>query len=699
MRSPREVSVDGEPTLQIYTVTVDTETIVGQDDHSASLSESADAPPSSNAKEFHGKEERGQWGNRAQFFLSCVGQSVGIGNVWRFPYLAYQNGGGAFLIPYFIILFMVGKPLYCMELALGQYCSLGPWSLFKRMCPLGAGVGVAMCVTATIVCIYYNVLMSYTVFYTAAVLKSIFMAESLPWDVCDEAWATEHCFVRSTLDLSLSEEVGVPVVRFFQQNDSFTGRMQPSPEQYFERYVIQSSTKEMDYTLNEPGGVIWQLALCLIFSWVVVFFCLYKGIQSSGKAVYFTSTFPFVILLVLMVRGVLLDGAVEGIIFLFKPQWDRLLDVTVWRSAAAQVFFSLSVAQGPLIMFGSYNKFRMKVYKDAMIVCSLDTVTSIIASVVIFSVLGNLAHQLDVPISSVAKGGPGLAFIAYPEALSKLPIPHLWAVLFFFMLFLLGLDSEFGLLEGSLTALHDEYPSLRSKKALVTGIACSICFLLALPCVTHGGLYVIDLMDTYGGGFAIILIAFFEILAVFWAYGMKRLQHNLDFMMKYKPSIYFRSCWVVIAPLILLFIFIYTMADYKPFATNDPDGKYPKWADGVGWLLALASIAQIPLWAVYNLVKQPGPTWRQKLWQASQPTTEWGPSAQEDRDAELSFYGMPIHYGRQSITTENDVMEMDVGKPYRQNGAVDLRPESRIFSEAYSYRLSGLDNPAFTQIN
>ncbi|OWA55211.1 hypothetical protein BV898_19599 [Hypsibius exemplaris] len=85
-----------------------------------------------------------------------------------------------------------------------------------------------------------------------------------------------------------------------------------------------------------------------------------------------------------------------------------------------------------------------------------------------------------------------------------------------------------------------------------------------------------------GAGFAVILIAFFEILAVFLAYGLKRLQHNLDFMMKYTPSIYFRSCWVIIAPLVLLFIFIYSMADYKPFATNNPDGKYPKGADGIG---------------------------------------------------------------------------------------------------------------------
>ncbi|OWA50488.1 Sodium-dependent proline transporter [Hypsibius exemplaris] len=645
-------------------------------------------------------KERGQWGNRAEFFLSCVGLSVGIGNVWRFPYLAYQNGGGAFLIPYFIILFLVGKPLYFMELSLGQYSSLGPWTLFKRMCPLGAGVGVAMCVVCLIISIYYNVLMSYTVFFMAAVWKSIFLKERLPWDVCHPEWANEQCFVRANvapplgaMSSPIAMNGTVPILRFLWRNlSAVTVKLQPSPEQYFERYVLQSSTKERDFTLSQPGPVIWQLALCLIFCWIVVFFCLYKGIQSSGKAVYFTSTFPFVILLVLLVRGVLLDGAVEGIIFLFKPQWHRLLDVTVWRSAAAQVFFSLGVAQGPLMMFGSYNKFHMRVYKDAVIVCCLDTLTSLIASIVIFSVLGNLAFQLDVPIGTVAKGGPGLAFIAYPEALSKLPVPQLWAVLFFLMLFLLGLDSEFGLLEAVLTAFYDEYPSLRQKKALVTGAGCAVCFLLALPCITHGGLYVIDLMDTYGAGFAVILIAFFEILAVFWAYGLKRLQHNLDFMMKYTPSIYFRSCWVIIAPLILLFIFIYSMADYKPFATNDPDGKYPKWADGIGWLLALASILQIPIWAIYSVVKQSATSCRNKLLQASQPTSEWGPAVLEDREEELSYC-----YGQQG-TTRCDSIELnrtDRGEVYNcQDGTTRLRPQGPNYCQAYDMR-SGLDNPAF----
>ncbi|GAV06920.1 hypothetical protein RvY_16829 [Ramazzottius varieornatus] len=597
-------------------------------------------------------KERGQWANRAEFFLSCVGLSVGIGNVWRFPFLAYQNGGGAFLIPYITVLLLVGKPMYSMELALGQYCSVGCWTMFKRLCPLSAGIGMAMCVICLIICTYYNVLMSYTVFFMGAVFKSILLAEPLPWEVCDPAWADmSTCYVRAP-DKAVPAEANLVPLPVFSNTTLEVHSRVPSAEQYFERFVLQNRDHNVIYTLDNPGPVIWQLALCLMFCWVVVFFCLAKGIQSSGKVVYFTSTFPYVVLLILLVRGVTLDGAVDGIIFLFKPQWDKLLDVAVWRSAAAQVFFSLSVSQGSIMMFGSYNNFRMKVYKDAMIVSILDTVTSLIAGIVIFSVLGSLAYQLDVPVATVAKGGPSLAFVAYPEALSTLPVPHLWAVLFFFMLFILGLDSVFGLLETALTCIHDEIPKMRERKALVTGIACAILFLLALPCVTHAGLQVVDLMDAYGSGFCVILVALCELIAIFWLYGLKRVLHNFEFMMDYKPSLYFRSCWLVIAPFVLLFVFVYSMADYKPFANNDVEGLYPAWADAVGWLIALCVLIQIPVWGCYFVFKQDGDTFRQKWKRAVTPTAEWGPADTKHREEELEYYGVPVHYGFQRDTSD-----------------------------------------------
>ena len=151
------------------------------------------APTSTDSDEY----DRGQWGSKAEFILSCVGYSVGIGNVWRFPYLAYKNGGGAFLVPYLIILVLVGKPMYYMETAIGQFARLSPLQLW-RCAPIATGVGVGMLVLCTIIAIYYNVIMAYSIIYIGASFRGI--TEELPWSYCGEWWgADQNCVTRANV--------------------------------------------------------------------------------------------------------------------------------------------------------------------------------------------------------------------------------------------------------------------------------------------------------------------------------------------------------------------------------------------------------------------------------------------------------------------------------------------------------------------
>ena len=191
-------------------------------------------------------------------------------------------------------------------------------------------------------------------------------------------------------------------------------------------------------------------------------------------------------------------------------------------------------------MFGSYNQFRSKVHIDAHIVSIIDFLTSLIASVVIFSTLGHSAHLMGVPVDQVAKGGQGLAFVAYPEALSHLPVPHLWSVIFFLMLFLLGLDSEFALFETVTCALFDSFPALRKHKMMVTSLMCLACFLLGLPCVTQCGQYVLDLMDTYGASLSVMVIAVAEMVAIMWGYGVNNFCEDIKHMLGFTPGWYFK---------------------------------------------------------------------------------------------------------------------------------------------------------------
>jgi solute carrier family 6 amino acid transporter-like protein 5/7/9/14 len=316
----------------------------------------------------------------------------------------------------------------------------------------------------------------------------------------------------------------------------------------------------------------------------------------------------------------------------------------VWRKAAEQMFFSLGVSWGGLMMFGSYNKFNNKINYDASFVSSLDFVTSLISSCVIFSVLGFLSNELGIPIEKVAQGGQGLAFVAYPTALAKLPLPWLWAVLFFFMLFFLGLDSEFALLETALTAVYDGYPKLRNHKVKITAVACACCFLMGLPCVSFSGQYVLDLMDTYGAGFAVLWVAFWECVGFMWIYGVNNFCKDLKLMLGSEPGWFWKICWAGIAPIFLLIILgssVFSWEEHK-YSGVVP---YPEWAHGVGWTVVALSAVQVPLWAVIMTLYY---AMKGKVSQVVKPTSKWGPGDKEVRKQILDEMGGMPRVGKYS---------------------------------------------------
>uniref|UniRef100_A0A8B9M797 Transporter n=1 Tax=Accipiter nisus TaxID=211598 RepID=A0A8B9M797_9AVES len=131
--------------------------------------------------------DRETWGKKIDFLLSVIGFAVDLANVWRFPYLCYKNGGGAFLIPYILFLIIAGMPLFYMELALGQYNREGAATVWK-ICPVFKGVGYAVILIALYVGFYYNVIIAWSLYY----LFSSFTFE-LPWTNCDNSWNSPNC--------------------------------------------------------------------------------------------------------------------------------------------------------------------------------------------------------------------------------------------------------------------------------------------------------------------------------------------------------------------------------------------------------------------------------------------------------------------------------------------------------------------------
>ncbi|XP_012279618.1 sodium- and chloride-dependent glycine transporter 1 [Orussus abietinus] len=548
--------------------------------------------------------ERGTWTGRFDFLLSLLGYSVGLGNVWRFPYLCYSNGGGAFLIPFTVMLVIAGLPLMFMELSLGQYASLGPVAAYKRFCPLLRGLGYGMVLVSSVVMLYYNLVIAWTLYYMFA---SVAGGGALPWRNCDPSWSTVDCYTPEAAERCQERNASfykgkclndsqMTAIGLTIENVTAAVRRPPA-EEYFNNHVLGLSAG-----IEETGAVRPPLAFCLFLAWVIVFLCLSKGVQSSGKVVYFTALFPYVVLIALFVRGILLPGAEEGILFYLTPDWRRLTSAKVWGDAAVQIFFALSPAWGGLITLSSYNRFTNDCYKDSLIVAVSNIGTSFFAGLVIFSVIGFLAHELKVPVASVVDQGAGLAFIVYPEVVSRLPVAPVWSLLFFVMLLTLGLDSQFALMETVTTAILDGAPSLRNYKSWVVLAAAVLGYAGGIVFTTNAGMYWLQLMDKYAANWSVLLIAISECILVAWVYGADRFLDNVQQMIGPRGRVwrfFWTWMWKVVTPAALFFILFFNWVEYEPLEYGAY--VYPKWADAVGWLVGLLPVLVIVGVALFQL--------------------------------------------------------------------------------------------------
>ncbi|XP_051957084.1 sodium- and chloride-dependent neutral and basic amino acid transporter B(0+) [Xyrauchen texanus] len=576
--------------------------------------------------------DRGNWSSKREYMLSMIGYAVGLGNVWRFPYLAYKHGGGAFLIPYTIMLAVAGLPLFFLESSFGQFCSQGPINVWKAV-PILQGVGITMMLVSTFVAIYYNVIIAYSIYY----LFSSFQYP-LPWSGSSDTSCntTEIGCCNAT-----AYNVSAAALNVTAENHTcldFIPGQSPS-EKYWDTVVLQRTS-----SMDETGPVVWHLALCLLLAWILVAAALFKGIKSSGKVVYFTATFPYVVLLILLIRGVTLEGAKDGIEYYIgtKSNLTKLVEAEVWKDAATQIFFSLSVAWGGLMALSSYNKFYNNCYQDSIIVCITNCGTSIFAGFAIFSILGHMAHVYRRPVSEVANAGFGLAFIAYPDALSKLPISPLWSILFFFMLITLGLDSQFAGIEVITTCLQDAYPHvLKNKRGLITIAVCIVLFLLGLPCVTGAGIYWVNLIDTFCAGWILLVAGLLEVLGISILYGGNRFIKDIEMMIKTKSSLFWlwwRACWFFITPVVLAIILGWSLYTFTPPTYGTV--KYPEWGNALGWCMTAFCLIWIPIVAIWKVYKANGSPW-QRVKTACSPTEDWGPYLECHRGERYVVRGEP----------------------------------------------------------
>jgi len=550
---------------------------------------------------------RGKWERSHEFVFALAGCAIGLGNVWRFPYLCYKYGGGSFMVAYLFFLFLVGVPMLMLEVTMGQFMSRGGIEVWN-MVPISKGIGFATLLVVVYINIYYIVILAWTLFYFCKSVVAIFTGH-LPWTSCDFKGASACC----------SNEYNGSTLVAPQGCES--DPIYPEAE-YFSNNVLNITSG-----INEIGGMNWTLFGFLILAWVIVFSMVYKGVKSTGKAAYVTSTFPLVVLMALVIRGVTLDGAMEGLKYYITPDLNKLVQADTWMAAASQIMFSYSLCQGSLTSLGSYNKWSFNSIKWTVKLSFLNSFASMFAGIAIFSILGHLSAQTGIPIEKVADKGPGLAFIAYPRALSTLPGSAIWNTLFFLMLIMLGIASQCAQVEGMITTMVDLKQNFFKatkpiRRQLFVALACFTCFLLALPMVLNSGMYYFQLMDSYGAsGMALMIITILEVVSVAWIYGVDKYYDDLEQMCyesraldgKHKKSNpkkqgwrLFKYIWKFITPSVLLLCLIYSIVTFEgPSYDSLVTGHYEY--PTIGWIIAFglvfSTVCCIPIYAVILLCK------------------------------------------------------------------------------------------------
>jgi len=466
-----------------------------------------------------------------------LGSAIGLGNVWRFPYLTYEYGGGAFLIPWIIGLIVMGVPWLMMEFGMGRYFQRSAPGVFEGIGKKWEWLGWWPVFCAFGIITYYTVVM---------------------------AWALRYVVSSFTVAWGMGE----------------AGAAGAAPY-YFEKVLNLSSGPGV------LGGLQWPLVAGLAFTWVALFFIMFKGVRVIGRVAVWTVTIPWALLLILLIRGLTLPGAIDGLNYYLTPDFAAMANPDLWFGAFSQIAFTLSLGMAGMFAYGSFIAKKADVTNSAFITSFSNCATSFFAGFAVFSTVGFIMQALSVPVGDVATKSVGLAFVSYPVAISMMPaLAALTGITFFLCLFFLGIDSAFFLAYGGvISPLMDKFGWSRVK---ATTIVCVIAFLIGLIFTTSGGLYWgPDILDRAVAFYGLLLTGALACIVVGWVFGAEKLREHLNETSDIKIGAWFDWLIKVVVPAGLLFVVIYG-GFMKDIAT--PYGGYPLWAASMIWVILAVTL-------------------------------------------------------------------------------------------------------------
>jgi len=473
------------------------------------------------------EEQRENWGSRAGFVLAAIGSAVGLGNLWGFPYKLYSYGGGAFLIPYVIAMMLIGIPLLIAEFSLGHLTQRATPDAFGRAHRRFAFVGWWQILLSFVIVTYYAVILAYCGSFLYYSVVGI-VKGALPW--AGEGIAG----VQKAKSFFFSD--------YLRFNESFSlGRLQ------------------------------WHIILALVITWAAMYLCIFRGVRTVSKVVLYTVPIPWLMLLILTVRGLTLPGAMQGLEYYLEPNWTRLANPATWRWAFGQMFFSMSLAFGIMITYASFLHRKSDLNNNAAIIGLADLGTSFVAGLAVFATLGAMAYASaiaghGVPVDAVAESGPSLVFVAFPYALAQLPHAAWFSAVFFCSLILLGIDSAFSITESVLASVVDKTGWSRGK--VLIGITL-VGLVIGLLFCTQGGLSWLGTFDDFiNGTWGITLTALLECFVLGWLFRLRRLRAHANERSDWNIGRWWDWTIRLVIPVILAALFAWSLFD----SLSDPKG-------------------------------------------------------------------------------------------------------------------------------
>lgn len=405
-------------------------------------------------------DARENWSSRSGFIIAAVGSAVGLGNIWRFPYVAYENGGGAFLIPYLLALITAGLPLLFLDYAVGHKARSSPPKAYRKLFRGGETLGWWQVCVCIIIGLYY-----------ASVLT----------------WAGSYVYFS-------------------------VGQMWGSdPEGFFFKTYLQT-TEAANFDMRFVGHLFWPILGIWALTLIILYGGVKKGVELSNKIFM---PLLFVLFTILVIQALRLPGAVDGLNAFFTPNWSAMMDYKVWLAAYGHTFFSLSVGFGIMVTYASYLKPKTNLTGSGLIVGFANASTEILAGIGIFAALGFMAHIAQTNVQDVVSGGIGLAFIAFPKIISSLGAGgDLFGILFFASLFVAGISSMVSILEVPIAAMQDKLKWGRKKAVTIVGGGSAVVSIVLFSSVNS--IKLVDIVDHFINNIGIIGGALISIIAVAW---------------------------------------------------------------------------------------------------------------------------------------------------------------------------------------